>query len=132
MKRLFSWLTRAWVLAFFGALALALIVWFDGPLIAFNGNAPLESVSSRITLIAIIFVLWAGFFVGKWLIGRIASLKLMQSVAAQPAAADPALASASPAPSAGDTRSAAEVSALNQRFQEALAILRQARGGRRF
>ncbi|USU14966.1 type VI secretion system membrane subunit TssM [Paraburkholderia fungorum] len=132
MKRLFSWLTRAWVLALFGALALALIVWFDGPLIAFNGNAPLESVSSRITLIAIIFVLWAGFFVGKWLIGRIASLKLMQSVAAQPAAADPALASASPAPSAGDTRSAAEVSALNQRFQEALAILRQARGGRRF
>ena len=99
MKRLFSWLTRAWVLALFGALALALIVWFDGPLIAFNGNAPLESVSSRITLIAIIFVLWAGFFVGKWLIGRIASLKLMQSVAAQPAAADPALASASPAPS---------------------------------
>jgi type VI secretion system protein ImpL len=136
MKRLFGWLTRAWVLAFFGALALSLIVWIDGPLVAFNGRAPLESASSRLTLIAIIFALWAGFFIVKWMIGRVANLKLMQSVAAQPAADAPggadAAATAADSTTPGNTRSSAEVAALNQRFQEALAVLRQARGGRRF
>jgi type VI secretion system protein ImpL len=35
MKRLLSWFFKRSVLTFFGVLLLSLVIWFEGPLLAF-------------------------------------------------------------------------------------------------
>ena len=37
MKRFFAWLLKPWVLSLLGVLLLSLLLWFEGPLLAFNG-----------------------------------------------------------------------------------------------
>ena len=38
-----SALRRPVAMTFYGALALAFVLWFEGPLLAFDGHAPLAS-----------------------------------------------------------------------------------------
>lgn len=53
MKRLLAILVGRWCLSFVGAVALAVLVWFLGPLLAF-----LEGVASRLVAVAVIFLVW--------------------------------------------------------------------------
>ncbi len=118
MKRFFSWLLTPWVLALLGVLILSLIIWFEAPLLAFNGKEPFASETVRWTMIFILFALWAGYYIYKAIAARIAARKLIDSVAAQDAPVVP-----------GAKESAAEMAILNQRMQEALNVLRKTKLG---
>ncbi|MBN3752010.1 type VI secretion system membrane subunit TssM [Paraburkholderia sp. Tr-20389] len=117
--KLLGWLRRPIVLSFLGVLALALIVWIEGPLLAFAGKAPLESAAHRWIVIAVLFALWALYWGVRWLMVRLANVKFTRVVAEA-------------APQPGRKESEADVAALKQRFDEAMAILRKARVKGRF
>jgi type VI secretion system protein ImpL len=101
-----QWLTLA------GVLALLVVVWFEGPLFAFNGHVPLEAARARwIAMIALVAA-WALVWGLRLGAARLVNLRFMSGVAGQGQAA-----------SAGS----AELAVLRERFEQALAILRQAR-----
>lgn len=119
MKKFFSWLIKPAVLSLLGVLLLSLIIWFEAPLLSFDGSAPFESESVRWTMIALLFALWAGYFVWRFIAAKLANARLMKSVAGE---------DAPPAPP-GAKESAAELAQLNKRMQEAMAILRKTKTG---
>jgi type VI secretion system protein ImpL len=119
--KLISWLWRPVVLSLLGVLALSLIVWIEGPLLAWAGNAPLETAGSRWTVIVILLLLWALYWGVRWLRVRLANVHFTRVVAQGPAEVAP-----------GKKESEADVAALRQRFEEAMAILRKARVKGRF
>jgi type VI secretion system protein ImpL len=121
IKKLVDWVRRRIVLSFLGVLALALIVWIEGPLFAWAGSAPLESSASRWIAIAILFLLWALYWFVRWLRVRLANVKFTRVVAEGGEAAAP-----------GKQESEADVAALRKRFEEAMAILRKSRVKGRF
>ncbi|HEV2609614.1 MAG TPA: type VI secretion system membrane subunit TssM [Noviherbaspirillum sp.] len=120
MKRLFSWIIKPWVLSLLGVLLLSLIVWFEAPLLAFDGVEPFASEGSRWALIGVLFVLWIAYFVWKYIAAKLANLKLMKGIAGD---------GDKTAPRPGANESAAEVAALGKRMQEAMQMLRKARLG---
>ncbi|MFP3553370.1 type VI secretion system membrane subunit TssM [Paraburkholderia sp. SIMBA_049] len=117
--KLLGWFMRPIVLSFLGVLALALIVWIEGPLLAFAGKAPLETATSRWIVIAVLFALWVLYWGVRWLLVRLANVKFTRVVAEE-------------APQPGRKESEADVAALKQRFDEAMTILRKARVKGRF
>jgi type VI secretion system protein ImpL len=60
MKRVFQWLLRPAVIGTLGLLALSLIIWWIGPLIAIAGAQPLGSVLSRVLVLLLLWALWLG------------------------------------------------------------------------
>ncbi|SAK74878.1 putative lipoprotein [Caballeronia hypogeia] len=101
-----KWLTLA------GVLALLVVVWFEGPLLAFNGHAPLESPRGRWIAMAALVAAWALAVGARLAVARLVNLRFMSGVAEQGQEA-----------AAGT----AELAVLRERFEQALAILRQAR-----
>jgi type VI secretion system protein ImpL len=121
MKKLFAWFIKPPVYSFFGVLVLSLLAWFEGPLLAFDGKAPLASERVRSILIALLFAAWASVHAWRWGRAKLANLRLMKSVAAADSPALPVAAEA-----------AAEAALLARRMQEAMEVLRKARlGGKR-
>ncbi|MFL9961254.1 type VI secretion system membrane subunit TssM [Paraburkholderia sediminicola] len=123
MKKLAGWIRTPQGLTLLGVAALALVLWFEGPLVAFGGSVPLETDRSRWIAVACLLLAWAlGWFV-HWLLARLVNLRFVSGVAAQNSAAmtdDSGALAASRAASA-------EVALLRQRFEQALAVLRKAR-----
>lgn len=95
-----------------GAIAIALIVWFAGPLLAFADYRPLETARARGIAIALILVLW----LGRRLVGAMAralsNRKLLDALA--PAARPDA-----------DAQTSEEQRVVRERFATALGIMRQ-------
>ncbi|WP_332876503.1 type VI secretion system membrane subunit TssM [Massilia sp. S19_KUP03_FR1] len=119
MKRLVAWLFKRVVLAFFGVLLLALVFWFEAPLLAFDGKEPFAGSGVRWFLIFLMFALWAGWFGWKALSAMLANRRLMASMAEAP-------------PPAGVYPAAVqEQAALKARMGQALAVLRRAAPGKR-
>jgi type VI secretion system protein ImpL len=116
MKKLFGWIFSPWVLLIIGLLALAVIIWIVGPLIAIGNLRPLDPVWARWTTIGVIVLLvvlkklWSAWRARK------ANDGIVQSLAAAPAEAQP---------KAGEQ----EVALIQGRFKEALQTLKQARVG---
>ncbi len=123
MKRLFSWLFKRPVLAFAGVTLLALVFWFEAPLLAFDGKEPFASTGVRWFLILLMYLAWALWYGAKAAKAHLANRRLMASLAAANA----------PAPAAVGEPSAAlqEQAALQQRMQQALEVLRRAAHGKR-
>ena len=115
MKRFFLWLLTPWVLSFLGVLLLSLLLWFEGPLLAFNGKEPFASDSVRWWFIAFFFTVWAGCLLWKVFKAWLANRRLMASLAQDTA----------PTAAPGVQESAQEVAALNQRMQDAIGVLRK-------
>jgi type VI secretion system protein ImpL len=101
-----KWLTLS------GVLALLVVVWFEGPLFAFNGHAPLETPKSRWIAMAVLIAVWALVWGARLAAARLVNLRFVSGVA-----------EAGQAQAAGN----AELAVLRERFEQALAILRQAR-----
>ena len=97
-----------------GLLLIALAIWFGGPYIGFtNGFVPLEGVTARLVLIALVVAIWAGVVVSRRLRARRASDQLAAAVVQQAQKAEP--------------RPSADVVQLRERFEEAVATLKQKR-----
>jgi len=120
MKRILSRLLKPWMLSLIGLLLLALLIWFEGPLLAFDGKEPLASASARWTLIALVLLLAAAWFGWRLLLAR----RRNGQLAAGMSAAD-----ADVGASAGAVESAAEAAALGERMRAAMAVLRKANPG---
>jgi type VI secretion system protein ImpL len=110
MKKIAGSLTTPQWLTLAGVLALLVVVWFEGPLFAFNGYAPLESTRGRWIAMALLVAGWGLAWGARAGIARLVNLRFMSGVAGQ-----------------GQTAGSAELALLRERFEQALAILRQAR-----
>jgi len=103
-----------WVLAILGLVAIGLLIWWVGPLIAIGRFRPLEPELVRIVLIAVIALAVLGRLVWRQWKARQSNAQLMQG-----------LASPAPVAPAAD-RGSEEVATLQRRFEEAIAVLKQA------
>jgi len=123
MKRLFSWLFKRPVLAFVGVTLLALVFWFEAPLLAFDGKEPFAASGVRWFFILLIYGAWALWYGAKAVRAHLANRRLMASLAA---ASAPPAGAAAPAPAALQ-----EQAALQQRMRQAMDVLRRAAPGKR-
>lgn len=123
LKKLLSILTSRWLVTLVGALALAAIVWFLGPLFAFADARPFEDQTARLVAVFVILLVWA--------------LSMQWSLARQRAANErvvEALAEATAPPKADPDQEAGndEIDLLRQRLREAIASLKRTRFGGRW
>lgn len=115
MKKLLGLIFHPWLLAALGLLALSVAIWIIGPMIMVDRWRPLESESARWIFIGALVALvllrqvWRGW----------KARRTNTHVVAQ-------LTAAAPSPAANDPANA-EVAVLQQRFNQALEQLRQAR-----
>ncbi|WP_089726258.1 type VI secretion system membrane subunit TssM [Candidatus Thiosymbion oneisti] len=116
MKKLFRSLGKPWFLTLLGVLALALLVWFLGPLFGFADSYPLEETRPRWILIGCLFGIWALVQAWKAIAARRKNRQMTEQMAAAP----------EPEPDAAEVASGEELETLRGRFGEAMAVLKQA------
>lgn len=115
MKTLFGFVGKRWFLSLLGTLALALLVWFAGDLVSIGGRAPLAAPSARLFAVGALFGTWGLWQIGSALLARARNRRLVERLGATGAdEPDPAQAA-----------SAEELAVLNERFQEALRLLKR-------
>ena len=113
--RLFGWIRYRALWVTLGVVALCLLIWFAGPLIAFADFRPLESVKARCWFIGIICAyLLLRYMLRRWYASRMNSrlADMLRSALA---------------PGTGQDESAERIGMLHNRFSEALDVLRKAR-----
>ncbi|MFJ3525616.1 type VI secretion system membrane subunit TssM [Pseudomonas sp. NPDC090203] len=111
MKAFFSFVVR-WVVPVFGLIALALIIWFIGPLLDL-----LLPQGRRLALIVLLFAVWGAWRVFRIVQTRRHAAQVLKSLAAENAA--------DPASLATDE----ELATLRERMDDALQLLKKARLG---
>ncbi|MBX3622861.1 MAG: type VI secretion system membrane subunit TssM [Rhizobacter sp.] len=112
IKKLLGLIFNPWVLLVLGLLALSLVIWIVGPLVAIGNWRPLESTTSRLVCIGLIVLLIVLRNVWKLFAARKKNDKVVDQLLAPAATAD-----------AGD----GEVKLLNERFTKALQTLKTAK-----
>jgi type VI secretion system protein ImpL len=101
---------------FLGVVALALLVWVAGPLVAVGSMRPLEPENTRIIVIAALFALWLlRLLWRKWREGRLNAQLLGQL--RKPGGSE----------QTAKTPENADIRELEERFDEAVALLRKTR-----
>ena len=113
LARLFKFLLNRLFLMILGLLALSLVIWFVGPLIAIASFHPLESAWVRAILIGLILAFYLGKYLWQLTKARLANAQLMRGLAEQ---------SAAPADSENETQ-VQERLTLQKRFTEDLSGL---------
>ena len=108
---MFSFLKRVLPIAI-GLLLLALFIWYAGPYFAFAEYRPFASVTVRLVLIALLLLAWIAFVVFKRVQANRKSDQLVAAVVTQ---------------SSGEGRPSAEAVQLRERFEDAVATLKQKR-----
>ena len=117
MKKVFGWIFNGWVLAIIGLIALSLVIWIVGPLIGIGELRPLESTTARLVLIGAIVLLYLLQKLIRALMARSTNSKVVDQLVAAPPTTD-----------ANDPASR-ELKTIHERFEKALATLKQARFG---
>lgn len=111
--------TAARMLRILGALVLALVIWFAGPLLAFAGYHPLEAEWARLGLIALLLAFWLVRLLLLQLRTKLGNRKLFDLLVDRPR---------QPGKTAGTPQ-------VRERFERAAALLKTRRlgstGGRR-
>jgi type VI secretion system protein ImpL len=115
MKKLLGFFTRGWLLPLLGLLALAILIWFIGPLFAFAGWAPLAGETVRWITIGVVFAAFVLYRLWRYLSARRKNSKMVENLAAAP----------EPAPDEAASASAEELATLRKRFEDALAVLKK-------
>lgn len=111
MKKLLGLLFNRRALIALGLLALALLIWLGGPLLAFAGYVPLDSPAVRLTLIGLILLGFIGRVAWKAWRSHRANKKLLEGLA--------------PTPPVDAPKEDPEVATLRARFQEAVGMLKE-------
>jgi type VI secretion system protein ImpL len=116
MKRLLGWIFNRWVLAAVALLALALVLWIVGPIVAVGESRPLETERARwITIGVIAGIVLAWMLIARWRAQRGNTAVVNQLVAAPKGDSGPA--------------ESPDMAAVRQRFEKALLTLRRVRFG---
>ena len=118
LRRFFGFFaSRAfWILV--GVVALALCIWFAGPLFAFDDHRPMESVGARRWLIAALLALYALWWIASFWRRRRISGKLFEHIGRIRASVDA---------QRSDPEVSPEVLELQTRFSDAAKALRSLR-----
>ncbi len=111
---MFAFLKRI-IILLVGFLLITLFIWFAGPYFAFADFRPLDSEFARLIAIGIVVGIWLVFRLMKRMRAYRASDRLLTAVVSQPQ------------PQAEKARTPAEVVKLRERFEEAVAGLKQQR-----
>ncbi len=114
MKALLRFLGSRWFLTLLGTIALALLIWFIGPLVGVAGMEPLASPRSRYIAVGALFGVWGLVRIGSVVRARLRNRRLMEQLASGPAAA----------PDPAKIASEEELQVLRERFDAALAALK--------
>lgn len=118
MRKIIQALNKRWLISLIGLLALALFIWFGGPLIAIAGAVPLGSPVVRLLVILVIFVLWGLNNLRLHLKANKQDNQLIDDLGT-PSAHDPA---------AIDTEQAdEEMRLIKERFGQALDVIKKAK-----
>ena len=101
-----------------GLLALALLIWFGGPLVRFGENnaAPLADAVVRLSVILVIVIVWGFYQFFKQYRHQKNNDDMLDEIQKQQAAQ-----------SSSDNQSREELNVINNKFQEALSTLRKTR-----
>jgi type VI secretion system protein ImpL len=99
-----------------GLLLIAIFIWIAGPYFAFGNYRPLESIRARLIAIGVVVAWWVAYRLVKRLQAFRKSDRLLAAVVAQP--------------QPEKARPSAEAVKLRERFEEAVATLKQQRAGR--
>jgi len=117
MKKLLALVLNRRLVTALGLAAIALLIWYVGPLIAVAGYRPLEPSRTRLVLIGLVALAAGGRTLARTLKARRANASLMDGLLKAPASA---------AGGANDV-TAEELALLQKRFESAVAVLRKAR-----
>lgn len=119
LKRWLAWLAKSSLLSLAGVVLLSLLIWYEGPLLSFDGREPLASETWRWRAITLLVLIWAGYFGWRRYTQWRANRLLMEGVAeAQNSDETP-----------GAKASDAELTVLGERMRTAMAVLRKANPG---
>lgn len=122
MKRILNIFKHRWFMAALGLLAISLIIWLLGPLIAVAGYEPLGPPLHRVIAVACILIIWLSKQLLQAVSQRKRNRQMLEGVLGEGAEQiDPAR-----------QESAEELEILRQRLQEAIGILKASKLGGRF
>jgi len=113
MKAIIKFLTNPLLISIIGLIAIAVVIWFGGPMLAINESIPLESEMSRLITILVITVLWG-----------LNNFRIQNKQKKKDAQLMGEIAQSAPGGKAEDSRSAEESKVLQQQFGDALNILK--------
>ncbi len=116
MKRVLGILTAKWFVTLIGAIALSLIVWFIGPLIAVADMRPLESEMVRLIVVMAIVFVWGLINIFSRVKDARTNDQMAQALTQAKDAAGP---------EAGE-----EIALLRKRLEESLGLLKKGAGGK--
>ncbi|MBT3046329.1 MAG: type VI secretion system membrane subunit TssM [Candidatus Thiodiazotropha sp. (ex Clathrolucina costata)] len=107
-----------WFVAILGLIAISIIIWLVGPLIAIAGIEPLGSVLGRLIAILLVVLIWLGMELRRFLTARKKNQQMLESVVGQ-----------KDQPQIHARESDEEVAILSQRLDEAIRILKESKIG---
>lgn len=119
MRKVIEFFKKRWVISVIGLIALSILIWFVGPLIAFAGKAPLASPVARLVTILVIVLIWGLNNLRVQMKANRASKEMMDGLS-EPAKAD----------SGQGDQSAEEIAILKERFDEAMTVLKKSAKGK--
>lgn len=117
MKKILGLIFNRWVMAVLGLIAVSLLIWYIGPLIAIGNLRPLESSIIRWLLISALIAFYLGKMIWNVVKVKLANAKLMEGLT-KPATNVPA-----------ESVGSEEVEVLSKRFADAADTLKQAKLG---
>lgn len=118
MKKIFGMIFNRWTMAVVGLIAISLVIWYGGPLLALGEYRPFESAAVRWSVIAVIVGIFLARLIWRRVKAKMSNAKLFDTLLRQ-----------APAKSEQSAPGTEEVAVLNGRFQEAMKVLSQARLG---
>ncbi len=113
MKAIIKFITNPLLISIIGLIAIAVVIWFGGPMLAINESKPLESEMSRLITILVITVLWG-----------LNNFRIQNKQKKKDSQLMGEIAQSAPLGKAEDSRSAEESKVLQQQFGDALNILK--------
>jgi type VI secretion system protein ImpL len=116
MKRILGVLTAKWFVTLIGAIALSLIVWFIGPLIAVADKRPLESDMVRLIVVMGIVFLWGLVNIFSRVKEKRTNDQMTQAL--------------TQAKDAAGSEAGEEIALLRKRLEESLALLKKGAGSK--
>jgi type VI secretion system protein ImpL len=121
MMKLLNFIKQRWFISLLGIIALALLIWFVGPLFAFAKYEPLEPETNRLYLISAFVLIWLTIQIWSFFKAKNQNNQILAALAT----------SSEPSLSPEHQATKEEIETLKDRLQEALEILKKTRlGGR--
>ena len=127
MKKIIGLLKQRWLITLLGVIAIALFIWYLGPLLGLGQSRPFEAELHRLIAIGILFLIWALSRVVMFWRAKRRNSEMMAGISAQ--------SEEIPASSPDEQASQEELDTLNEKMEQAIAALKKARlggGGRQF